>query len=175
MAKRTNQLAQKQARTGDDSKAIHSDMTIGTANDQIAVAPGQLQKKWTENDRNYFHYQSTKPIINFYPITSARYELLTDKWLPENDSLESPIELEIYYHQGHEYNLDRMMEGMKQSFTYYNQHFGAYPYQQMRIVETPRYLNRAQSFPTMVTYSESMGFIMDIDDTKEIDLSLIHI
>ncbi|MFK7978708.1 MAG: M1 family aminopeptidase [Saprospiraceae bacterium] len=169
-AKRTNQIAQKQARTGDDSKAIHFEITIGTANDQIGVAPGQLQKKWTENDRNYFHYKSTKPIINFYPITSARYELLTDKWLPKNDSLESPIDLEIYYHQGHEYNLDRMMESMQKSFTYYNQNFGAYPYQQMRIVETPRYLNRAQSFPTMVTYSESMGFIMDIGHAKEVDM-----
>ncbi len=170
VAKRTNPIARKLARTGDDGKAINFEAIIGTANDQIAVAPGQLQNKWTENQRNYFHYKSSKPIINFYPITSARYELLTDKWIPKNDSIGDSIALEIYYHKGHEYNLDRMMEAMKKSFAYFTQNFGPYPYQQMRIVETPRYLDRAQSFPTMVTYSESMGFIMNIEAAKAVDM-----
>ena len=169
-AERNNNIAQKEARTGDDSKAINFDITIGTANDQIAVAPGQLQKKWTTNNRNYFHYQSTEPIINFYPITSARYEILQDKWIPENGGINKAVDLEIYYHKGHVYNLDRMMASMKKSFAYYTQYFGEYPYQQMRIVETPRYLNRAQSFPSIVTYSESMGFIMDIDEEKDVDM-----
>ncbi len=169
-AERNNVIAQKEARTGDDSRVINFDITIGTVDDQIAVAPGQLQKKWTTNNRNYFHYQSSEPIINFYPITSARYELLQDQWLSKNERKDKTVDLEIYYHKGHAYNLDRMMAAMKKSLTYYTQHFGDYPYQQMRIVETPRYLNRAQSFPSMVTYSESMGFIMDIDEEKEVDM-----
>ncbi len=169
-AERNNGIAQKEARTGDDSKAINFDITIGTANDQIAVAPGQLQKKWTTANRNYFHYQSTEPIINFYPITSARYEILQDKWIPESGRIDKTVDLEIYYHKGHTYNLERMMASMKKSFGYYTQYFGEYAYQQMRIVETPRYLNRAQSFPSIVTYSESMGFIMDIDEAKDIDM-----
>ena len=169
-AGRSNSIAQKEARTGDDSKAINFDITIGTANDQTAVSPGELQKKWTTNNRNYFHYQASEPIINFYPITSARYEVLQDKWIPENGGIDEAVDLEIYYHKGHEYNLDRMMASMKKSFAYYTQYFGKYAYQQMRIVETPRYLNRAQSFPSIVTYSESMGFIMNIDELKDVDM-----
>lgn len=164
-AGRTNAIAIKLSQTGEDSKIINFEATIGTAIDQIAVAPGQLQKKWTKNQRNYFYYKSTKPIINFYPITSARYQLLKDEWISSNNgSSTKPIKLEVFYHKGHEYNLERMIEGMKKSFSYFTQNFSPYPYRQMKIVETPRYLDRAQSFPTMITYSESMGFIMQVDE-----------
>jgi len=169
-AEGNNPRANKESRKGDDSKAINFEIIIGTAGDQIAVAPGHLEKEWKEGNRNYFHYKSTEVMINFYPMTSARYEILQDKWMPQKEGLGQPINLEIYYHKGHEYNLVRMMQSMKKSFDYFTQEFGTYPYQQMRIVETPRYLNRAQSFPSMVTYSESMGFIMNIDEAEDVDM-----
>ncbi len=160
-ANRDNPLALKERRKGDDSQFIDFEITIGTAGNQTALAPGTLQKKWTANDRNYFHYKMNAPMINFYPIASAEYEVLHDKWKPKN-GLDKPIELEIYYHKGHEYNLDGMMDAMKKSFDYFTKNFSPYPYEQMRIMEVPRYKNRAQSFPTLVAYSESMGFIMDV-------------
>ena len=40
-------------------------------------------------------------------------------------------------------------------------------YQQMRILEFPRYETFAQSFPNTVPFSEGIGFLMDIDDENE--------
>ena len=40
----------------------------------------------------------------------------------------------------------------------------------MRIMEFPRYASYAQSFPNTVPYSESLGFIMDIDDEEDVDM-----
>jgi ABC-2 type transport system permease protein len=111
-----------------------------------------------------------KPISNFYSIASAEYEIKKDVWIHASDLLGDPVQLEIYYHKGHEYNLDRMMKGMKKSLDYFSKNFSPYQYRQLRIVETPIYKNNAQSFPNTVPFSEGIGFIMDIDDAVDADM-----
>lgn len=170
-AKRDDPRELYNGRSGGDGYEIHFEMTVGTDPDQIAIAPGTLVKEWREDDRNYFRYKMEEPIINFYSIVSARYEVVKDRWLPAHDSLGHPIDLEIYYHKGHDYNLDRMMASMQASFDYYSKHFTPYPYQQLRIMEFPRYKNFAQSFPGTIPFSESIGFILDINDVVDVDMA----
>ncbi|MFK7811946.1 MAG: M1 family aminopeptidase [Maribacter sp.] len=170
-ASRDNMRELINTRSGGDSDGINFEIILGTSIDQTAIAPGNLEKTWVANNRNYFHYKMDVPIINFYSIVSARYAVIKDTWNPTHDSLGKAVDLEIYYHKGHEYNLDRMMEAMKYSFDYYSANFSPYPYQQMRIMEFPRYAQFAQSFPTAVPFSESIGFVLDIDDEKDVDMA----
>ncbi len=95
-------------------------LKISTDGDQIAIAPGYLQNEWKADGRNFYSYKMEAPMCNFYSIVSARYAVKRDKW---ND-----VNLEIYYHPGHEYNLDKMMEGMKDALTYYSKNFAPYQY-----------------------------------------------
>lgn len=155
---------------GEEGHNIQFEIVIGTDAEQIAVAPGALQKKWTAHQRNYFHYKMEAPMIDFYALVSARYQVLQDEWTPTQDSLSKPVDLEIYYHPGHEYNLNRMMEAMKASFDYFSANFSPYQYRQMRIMEFPRYESFAQSFPNTVPFSESMGFILNINDATDVDI-----
>jgi hypothetical protein len=159
------------ARSGGDSDGIHFEIVIGTGKDQTAIAPGNLLKSWEENNRNYFHYKMDIQMINFYSIVSAKYEVKKDTWLPTSGAVRKPVDLEIYYHKEHDYNLDRMMESMKASFDYFSTNFSPYQYEQMRIVEFPRYAEFAQSFPGTVPFSEAIGFILDIDDEKDVDMA----
>lgn len=168
-AERDDKHEMYNARTGDDGYEINFEIVIGTDSSQIALAPGVLLDTWAKDDRSYYHYKSENPMINFYSIVSADYEVKKDKWIPNNKQLEE-VDLEIYYHKGHEYNLDRMMASMKQSFEYFSKNFTLYQYNQMRIMEFPRYAGYAQSFPNTVPYSESLGFIMDIDDEVDVDM-----
>lgn len=158
------------ARSGGDSDGITLDITIGTSKNQTAVTSGQLIEQWKADDRNYFHYQTDSPIINFYSIVSAEYEVQRDSWAFDHDSKEE-VELTIYYHEGHAYNIDRMMEGMKASLSYYSEHFSPYQYQQLSIMEFPRYASFAQSFPGAIPFSESLGFVLDIDDKTDVDMA----
>jgi aminopeptidase N len=112
-----------------------------------------------------------QPIINFYAIVSARYELKKDKWISKSDSVSKQVGLEIYYHKGHHYNIDRMMRSMKASLDYYSTHFSPYQYEQLRIMEFPRYAQFAQSFPGTVPFSEAIGFVLDIDDETDVDMA----
>lgn len=139
-----------------DADWIRFEATVSTAEGQIAIAPGYLQKEWKQAGRHYFHYKMDNPILNFYSVLSARYEVKRDRW---ND-----VNIEIYYHKGHEYNLDRMIKSIKGSLDYYSTNFGPYQHRQVRIIEFPRYASFAQSFPNTIPYSESMGFITKVED-----------
>jgi ABC-type transport system involved in multi-copper enzyme maturation permease subunit len=146
---------------GAQSDWLTFETTVSTSPDQIAIAPGYLQREWTENDRRYFHYKMDSPILGFWSYLSARYTVKRDKW---ND-----VNIEIYYHEPHEFNVDRMIDGVKKSLDYFTKNFGPYQHRQVRIIEFPRYATFAQSFPNTIPYSESIGFIARLDDPEDID------
>ena len=148
-----------------DADWITFEATVSTSPDQIAIAPGSLEKEWTEDGRRYFSYKSDSPVLNFFSFLSARYEVRRDRW---ND-----VDIEIYYHKGHEYNLDRMVKGIKRSLDYFTTNFSPYQHRQVRIVEFPRYERFAQFVPNTIPYSEGVGFIASVDpqDDKDIDYS----
>ncbi len=137
-----------------DADWIRFDVVLSTDKGQTAIAPGYLQKTWEKDNRQYFQYAMDSPILNFYSFLSADYQLKKDKW--------KDVNIEIYYHKGHEYNLDRMIKGIRKSLDYYTVQFGPYQHRQVRIIEFPRYSSFAQSFPNTIPYSESIGFITEV-------------
>ncbi|WP_162056283.1 M1 family aminopeptidase [Pontibacter pamirensis] len=151
-----------------DADWINFEAIVSTGEEQIAIAPGYLQKEWTANGRRYFHYKMDAPIMNFYAFLSADYAVKKDKWVGKGGK---EVAIEIYYHPGHEYNLDRMFRAVKKSLGYFTANFGPYQHRQLRIVEFPGYRSLAQSFPNTIPYSESVGFIADVeeDDPQSVD------
>lgn len=135
--------------------------TVSTSDDQFAIAPGYLTKEWQKNGRNYFRYEMDKPILNFYAIMSGKLAVKKERY--------KDIDVEIYYHAEHSWNVDRMIESVRDSIDYFSEQFGPYQHQQMRIIEFPGYRSFAQSFANTVPYSEQIGFITDIRDTSHID------
>ena len=135
---------------------------ISTSDDQTAIAPGKLIRSWEEDGRRYFHYKPDAPVLHFFSFQSGRYEVARDTW---ND-----VDLEIYHHPGHEWNVDRMMRSMKESLDYMTSNFGPYEYRVLRVVEFPRYRAFAQSYATTIPYSESAGFISKPMDPNPNDL-----
>lgn len=143
-----------------DADWIDFEAIVSTSIDQIAIAPGYLQKEWVEEERRYFHYKMKNKMLNLYSFNSGKYEIKKDEW--------NGINLEIYYHKGHEYNLDRMMAGMKASLEYNSANFGPYQHKQVRIIEYPKTIGSgASAFANTISFSESHGFIADVDDTDE--------
>jgi len=138
--------------SGDDW--IGYEINISTPEDQIALAPGELIEQGNEHGRNYYKYALPQNVLHFYAVLSARYEVRRDN--------HAGIDLEIYYHKGHPYNIEAMMHGLKISLNYYQEHFGAYPHNVLRIAEFPRYGSYAQAFPMLIPFSEGLGFIANL-------------
>ncbi|WP_420582725.1 ABC transporter permease/M1 family aminopeptidase [Reichenbachiella sp.] len=151
----------------DDADRVNFEIVMSTSPDQVAIAPGYLQKQWEKDGRSYYHYKMDKPILPFFSMISARYEIMRDVWV---SAAGDSVDLEIYYHKGHEYNLDRMMKSMKKSFDYFTTHYSPYQYDQMRIMEFPRYSSFAQSFANTVPFSEGIGFNLKIEE-DDVDMA----
>lgn len=146
-----------------DSEWITFHAVVSTSPDQIAIAPGYLQREWTQHGRRYFEYgMGSTRINNFFSFLSGHFNVRRDEW--------KGVKIEIYYLPGHEYNLDRMIESTKSGLDYYQASFGPYQFQQFRVLEFPRYRQFAQSFPNTVPYSEGIGFIQRVKKPDDIDL-----
>jgi ABC-2 type transport system permease protein len=165
MAKVNDTLAMKNTYISQDADWIDFECIVSTSKDQIAIAPGYLQKEWEQDNRKYFHYKMDCKILNFYAFLSARYEIKKDKWVSPSNPLNN-VSIEIYYNKGHEYNIDRMINSIKKSLDYYTKNFSPYQHKQVRIIEFPRYATFAQSFPNTIPFSEGIGFIAKVDDAN---------
>ena len=139
-----------------DGDWIEYEAVIGTSADQTAITCGHLIRDWIENDRHYFHYRMNRPMINFFPILSARYSIRQEN--------HNGVDYAIYYHPTHEWNIDRMMDSMKKCIEYYSSSFSPFQFDQLRIVEFPRYNSFAQSFANTIPYSEAIGFVAQITE-----------
>ncbi len=159
MAEPTDMKARQNTYISNNADWINFETTVSTSEDQTAIAPGYLQKEWVENGRKYFHYKMDSPMLHFFAYNSARYDVKKEKY--------KDVNLEIYYQRGHEYNLDRMMDGLKRSMDYYIENFSPYQHRQARIIEFPRTQGSfAQAFANTIPFSEAVGFIAQVDEDK---------
>lgn len=135
--------------------------TVSTSADQVALAPGYLEREWREGGRRHFRYRMDRPILAFWAYLSGRWAVARDRW--------QDVAIEVYHHTDHPYNVRRMIEAVKKSLDHYAASFSPYQHRQVRIVEFPDYASFARSFPNTIPYSERIGFIARLDDSDDID------
>ena len=145
-----------------NSDWVNVDTVISTSGDQIAIAPGSLISQWQQDGRNYYEYRLDHFALNFYSFMSARYQVERTKW--------NGIDVEVYYLKEQPWNVPKMVNSVKKSLTYYTTNYGPYFNKQARIIEFPRVASFAQAFPGTMPYSESIGFIADIEKPDDIDM-----
>ena len=150
-----------------DSDFISLKTLISTSKNQTAIAPGYLKKKWTNNNRNYFEYETDLKIKNSLSFSSGDFKIEKEKY--------KGVDLEIYHHKNHTQNLFKMKEGLKASLDYNTKHFGPYQFTEARIIEFPitegTYASvMANSIPT-----SEMRFIANSSNEETIDISFYTI
>ncbi len=138
---------------------VNVETFISTTENQVAIAPGTLIKETKEGKRKKYHYKVDRASQNFYSFMSAKYEVARRNW--------NGIDIEVYYDKQHDYNIEMMLNAVQNSLVYYTKHFGPYYHKQARIIEFPRYSNFAQAFPGTMPYSESFGFIINLEDAND--------
>lgn len=138
---------------------VNVETFISTSEDQVAIAPGTLIKETKEGTRKKYHYKVDRASQNFYSFMSAKYEVAQRNW--------NGIDIEVYYDKQHDYNIEMMLDAVQSSLEYYTKNFGPYYHKQARIIEFPRYSTFAQAFPGTMPYSESFGFIINLEDAND--------
>ena len=142
---------------------IDFSMTVSTAGDQTALAPGRLERSWQSNGRRWFRYRTDVPILNRFAITSGRYAVAKRR--------QGSVEIEIYYHPAHAANVPHMLDTAAASLDVMQSRFEPYPHRQLRIVEAPSYWPWAgYALPGTIYIREDKGFLTDARDRDRPDL-----
>ncbi|MFC5478042.1 ABC transporter permease [Massilia suwonensis] len=128
---------------------------VGTAVDQVAVAPGTLEREWIASERRYFLYRSDGAMPDDYAIASARYAVRHERW--------QDVAIDAYFTPGHETNVERLLRGASAALDYGTRQFGPYGQHDLRLVETPRRSGAAHAFPGMLALPEHAAFIARAD------------
>ncbi len=138
--------------------------TVSTSADQIAIAPGYLQKQWEIDGRNYFQYKMDHPIKFLFSINSGRFKVKEESYKGTN--------LKVFYHPQHSYNLEKMMGGLKGALDYNSEFFSPYQHREARIIAFPEpegtfATTSANSIPT-----SEIRFIANTDiEDEQIDIA----
>lgn len=142
---------------------IDLDLTVSTASDQIALAPGRLMRSWQRGGRRWFHYRTGAPILNRFAITSGRYKVAKRQ--------QGPVEIELYHHPSHDTNVPHMLDTAAASLDVMQGRFGTYPHRELRIVEVPSYWPWAGfALPGTIYLREDRAFLTDARDPDRPDL-----
>ncbi|HEY6082938.1 MAG TPA: hypothetical protein VIU45_05730, partial [Chitinophagaceae bacterium] len=152
-------------KAGKTSDLLSLDITVSTAGDQTAIAPGELEKQWKQNGRNYFHYMQNRPGM-YVPVAilSARYAILKDSVQAGH-----PVYIHIYYHPGHSADIQRFMAAYKDGLHYFSSMYGDYPFKDIRLAETSVYAPREASLTTLDANAEYFGWNADFNDPGQFD------
>jgi hypothetical protein len=141
---------------------------VSTSADQIAIAPGYLQREWQANGRNFYEYSmGSTHILDFFSYISARYQSRKEMYHGPNGD----VALEVDYDPAHTYDVDDMLASSRAGLDYYQRVYSPFQYTQFRIFEFPRYRTFAQSFPNTIPYSEAIGFISRVVKPTDIDFT----
>jgi ABC-2 type transport system permease protein len=140
---------------------MKADITVSTAADQTPIAPGRKVSDVTHGGRRTARFVSDAPILMFFSVQSARYA--------EKHRRHAGVDLAVYYHPAHAWNVDRMLDALAASLDTYQANFGPYQFDHVRIVEFPGYQHFAQAFAGTIPYSETYGFISDFQEPDTID------
>ena len=138
-----------------------ADITLSTDADQTPIAPGKKVSDVTRGRRRTARFVSTVPIRPRFSIQSARYA--------EKHRQHRGVDLAVYYHPRHAWNVDRMLDAAAISLDVFEEAFGPYPLDHFRIVEFPGYNGYAQAFAGTIPFSESVGFIADYNEPDTLD------
>jgi|GEM_PF-572795 len=152
---------------GSQSDRLAYRITVGTEDDQTVVTSGRLVKQWKEGARNYFTYESERPGLYNFHIASARYALKKIQW--SNPAGGDPVDIEVYYHPAHHWNIDFFLKSAQDILAYGSQTFGEYPYSVLRIIEKPIYGAEANAFDNVIAIPENHGWAADNSRSKDID------
>ena len=138
---------------------IGGEITISTAEDQRAIAPGKLVKTWKESSRNYYQFElGNKSPYEWY-FGSSKYD--------SHDFEAENVQVSLLYKPVHDYNLKLYENAARQSLSFINRHLGAYPFSEVHIAEIPFYQEERYAYPNGIAISEKEGWYADTTGIAE--------
>lgn len=136
---------------------------ISTSSNQTALSSGSLVKKWSENNRNYYHYKSENKVIPMIAYLSASYKTKKVDY--------KGISIEQYYDSAHSFNIEDIENSTKQTLDYCEENFGDYAFNHVRIAEIPSHWSFGGfAHPGVISMVEDRLYLVDVRNNETFNL-----
>ena len=151
------------ARTMSAHERVTFEAVVSTEAGQTAVAPGHLEREWSEGPRRFFAFRAERPILDHYAVVSGRYDLRRGE--------SNGVALEVLFHPRHAFNVERVLHALRESVSWHAARLGPCPFAVIRVVEVPRYSPFAgRSYPGLIPITETGGLLARVEgEAGEID------
>ncbi|MCJ8318068.1 MAG: hypothetical protein MJK12_00435 [Colwellia sp.] len=140
---------------------VNFETTVSTNASQQVVTVGRLQKTWSEEGRNFFHYKTDNKVQRQLAYTSAEFKQISESY--------KGVDINLFHSPAHDKDNQYTLDALKHTMDYFSNNYGAYRSNQFTVVELP-YFSSAQSFgsaqPGMYLGVENRFFNLDNSDIE---------
>ncbi len=136
-------------------QAFDLQLEIRTSPGQSVLSTGELVEQSRDGERERFLYRAEHPVRAFAILAGP----LVRSAANDDD--------EVWHHASHAFNLATISGALADGRKLFGERLGAYPHRRLRIVEFPRPATFAQSYPTLMPYSEAIGFLTNYGSDPE--------
>lgn len=130
-----------------DKAAFTHRLKITLPAEYMLTSTGALQSNEVRDGRRTVVWETDYP-VRVFNIAFGRWDVRRGK----NGTA-------IYYHPGHTYNLDSMLEALDGARRYYSEWFYPYPWKELRLNEFPNLAQYGRGNATNIFFSEGIGFL----------------
>jgi ABC-type Na+ efflux pump permease subunit len=116
------------------------------ADERVLSAGRLVAEREAGPGRREFEYVSDGPIY-FFPVMAGT-------WQEARDGTSA-----VYHDPLHDQNTTKILDALTSSRSTFSDLFAPFPYAELRLAEFPRLANFAMGYPTLIPYSESIGFL----------------
>ncbi len=121
-------------------------ITIHAPAEYTLNASGVLVSDEVKDGIRTSFWESDHP-INFFNVVAGKWDVRKGEGTA------------IYYHPGHEFNLDEMSSCLDGARKHFSAWFREYPWKELKLSEFSSLATYAQGFATNITFSEGIGFL----------------
>jgi ABC-2 type transport system permease protein len=114
--------------------------------EEVLSAGTRVARRDLGGGRVEFEYASDGPIY-FFPVMAGR-------WVEARDGSTA-----VYHAAVHPQNARKILAALAASRAAFSDLFSPYPYRELRIAEFPRLATFAMGYPTLIPFSEAIGFL----------------
>jgi hypothetical protein len=114
--------------------------------EERVLSAGRLVAERDLGDRREYEFASDG-LIYFFPVMAGR-------WVERRDGASA-----VYHAARHPQNAEKILDALAQSRAFYSEAFTPFPYADLRIAEFPRHGSFAMGYPTLIPFSEAIGFL----------------
>jgi len=140
---------------------VNFETTVSTIDTHKVATVGKLQKSWTENGRNFFHFKTDKRVKQQLAYVSAEFDVVSKQ--------HNNVDISIYHAPEHNKDNALVFEALTSTMDYFNEQFFPYRSDEFTVVELP-YFASNQSFgsaqPGMYLGVENRFFNLDNKDSE---------